>query len=201
MFPQFTLAVDPGAWQTTLAASASLQMPSGKTHDAITIALAVPVFAAAYSAAGPTAAAISTASFLFGGLMFGPDLDTVSVQYSRWLFLRPLWFPYRKAFKHRSRWSHGLIFGTLIRVVYFLGAMTLLAYLGFMVKVAATGGQMPEMSVFLDAWRQIGAASRSYLETNMPGAIFWGMWAGAASRTFTDLAGTFIKTGRVSEYL
>ena len=93
-------------------------MPSGKTHDAITFLLTAPAFGAAYFALHDivTATAV-TAAFLFGGLMFGPDLDTASKQYSRWYIFRFLWFPYRVFFKHRSRWSHGLIFGTLFRVV------------------------------------------------------------------------------------
>ncbi|HKX83242.1 MAG TPA: metal-binding protein, partial [Pyrinomonadaceae bacterium] len=87
-------------------------MPSGRTHDLITIALVAPAFAVAYAFSGDTPVSIVvTAGLLFGGLMFGPDLDTGSKQYARWSFLKVLWFPYRMFFKHRSRWSHGLIFG------------------------------------------------------------------------------------------
>src|SRR5688572_25545284 len=101
-------------------------MPSGRTHDAITFLLTVPAAAAAYAASENLAsAAVVGAAFLVGGLMFGPDLDTVSRQYSRWSILRFLWFPYRSFFKHRSRFSHGLIFGALFRAVYFLGILTL----------------------------------------------------------------------------
>ena len=56
--------------------------------------------------------------FFFSGLMFGPDLDIHSTQYKRWGILRWIWLPYRKLFRHRSLFSHGLIIGTLIRVVY-----------------------------------------------------------------------------------
>src|SRR5580765_6344741 len=104
-------------------------MPSGKTHDAITFLLAIPAFAVSYSVTrSMTASAVAFVAFVFGGLMFGPDLDTVSKQYSRWFIFRFLWFPYRHFFKHRSRFSHGLIFGALIRVVYFLGTVTLLVF-------------------------------------------------------------------------
>lgn len=54
-------------------------MPSGRTHDAVTVFLAVPAFISGYAATGDVSAALLIAgSFLFGGLMFGPDLDTVS---------------------------------------------------------------------------------------------------------------------------
>src|SRR4051794_30468309 len=100
-------------------------MPSGRTHDAITFLLAAPAGAAAYAAAGNLSASLIVAgAFVFGGLMFGPDLDTVSRQYLRWSVFRFLWFPYRSFFRHRSRFSHGLIFGALLRVVYFLGAVS-----------------------------------------------------------------------------
>lgn len=98
------------------------EVPSGKSHDFITLLIAVPVFATAYAVTWSVrTSVIITLAFLFGGLMFGPDLDTTSKQYSRWRFFRFLWFPYRTFFKHRSRWSHGLVCGPPIRVVYFSG--------------------------------------------------------------------------------
>src|SRR5437764_13329520 len=104
-------------------------MPSGKTHDLVTVALAPRTFAAAWGLTGSlTLSAAATAGMLFGGLMFGPDLDIQSRQYTRWGMFRFLWLPYKAAFRHRSRWSHGIIFGTLIRVVYFAAGLTLLFY-------------------------------------------------------------------------
>src|SRR5215216_3865705 len=92
------------------------KMPSGKTHDAITVLLAAPTFAAAWGLTGQLSLALlATVSMLFGGFMFGPDLDIQSRQYTRWGIFRFLWFPYKFVFRHRSRWSHGLVFGTLIR--------------------------------------------------------------------------------------
>lgn len=177
-------------------------MPSGKTHDAITFVFTAPVFAAAFAMTGDVRLGAATAaSFLFGGLMFGPDLDTLSKQYSRWGFLRPLWLPYRIAFKHRSRWSHGLTFGTLFRVVYFMGASSVAVYLASLFNKAITGGEIPQLSVFVDAWRAIGGHVRNDLGTDFLAAVFVGMWIGAASHTFTDMAGTYIKTGRVIEFL
>ncbi|MCC6328185.1 MAG: metal-binding protein [Acidobacteria bacterium] len=177
-------------------------MPSGKTHDAITFLLTAPAFAAGYAVTGNAAAAAAAAvSFLFGGLMFGPDLDTLSRQYSRWGPTRLMWFPYRAAFKHRSRWSHGLIFGTLFRVIYFMGAVTLLLYMALVVNAALIGGDLPELSIFANAWGMLGRYARAGVGEYLMIAAFAGMWAGAASHTFTDMAVTYIKTGRVTEFL
>ncbi|HWW75088.1 MAG TPA: metal-binding protein, partial [Pyrinomonadaceae bacterium] len=104
-------------------------MPSGKTHDMVTLVLAAPTFAAAWGLTGSLALSVAaTVAMLFGGLMFGPDLDIQSRQYTRWGVFRFLWLPYKVAFRHRSRWSHGIVFGTLIRVVYFAAVLTLVAW-------------------------------------------------------------------------
>ncbi len=177
-------------------------MPSGKTHDAITILLTAPVFAGGYFLTSDIMTASAAAiSFLFGGMMFGPDLDTVSKQYSRWGPFRLLWFPYRSAFKHRSRWSHGLIFGTLFRVVYFAGVISILVYLAFVARAAFSDGGPPELSVFAHTLSLFGRYARTEVGTQILIATFAGMWSGAASHTFTDLVGTYIKTGRITEFL
>lgn len=177
-------------------------MPSGRTHDTITFLLAVPAFAVTYSVTGSTAASAAVSSaFLFGGLMFGPDLDTPSRQYSRWYFLRFLWFPYRSFFKHRSRFSHGLMFGALIRVVYFLGVLTLLAFAASYLAALYSGGDLPGLDQVIASWRPLGEVIRSTFGESFPLLIFAGLWFGAASHTFTDMAGSFIKTGRVAKFL
>lgn len=60
------------------------------------------------------------AGYLFGGLMFGPDLDVRSIQYKRWGWFRWIWIPYRGSLKHRSPLSHSPITGTALRIVYLL---------------------------------------------------------------------------------
>ena len=177
-------------------------MSSGRTHDAITLILAAPAFGLAYAATGDAVVSgVVTGAFVFGGLMFGPDLDTVSKQYSRWSVFRLLWYPYRSVFKHRSRWSHGLIFGTLFRVVYFMGAVTIAAFLIVAAIEAVWGGHIRGISAFTEAWRQIGGSIRGTIGANILPALFAGMWAGAASHTFTDMTSTYVKTGRVTDFL
>ncbi|MEO0457008.1 MAG: metal-binding protein [Cyanobacteria bacterium P01_A01_bin.114] len=95
-------------------------MPSGKTHDRITLwGLPLVLTAAFYLTLDISLTVIACIGFLIGGFMMGPDLDIRSVQYRRWGPLRWIWLPYQRVIKHRSRWSHGPIIGTLIRVLYF----------------------------------------------------------------------------------
>jgi uncharacterized metal-binding protein len=177
-------------------------MPSGRTHDAITFLLAAPVAVGTYAVSQslPMAAVVGVA-FVFGGLMFGPDLDTVSRQYSRWAIFRFLWFPYRSFFPHRSRFSHGLIFGALIRVVYFLGAITVGILTVTYVYAAYRGGKVPALIDLTNTWRAIGQFTQANFGEHFLLFVFFGLWMGAASHTFTDMAGSFVKTGRVTDFL
>ncbi len=172
-------------------------MPSGKTHDAVTFLLAAPVLAAAWKITGSLPlAAIVAAAFIFGGLMFGPDLDTHSKQYTRWSVFRYLWYPYQAFFAHRSRWSHGLVFGTFIRIVYFTGALTLLSFLLTCAYAAFLGVEAGNLIEFTRTWISIGERVRANVGENTFLSAFVGLWLGAASHTFADIAGTFVKTGR-----
>ena len=177
-------------------------MPSGRTHDAVTVILAIPAFVGTYVITRSSSAAATVCSaFVFGGIMFGPDLDTVSRQYSRWLFLRFIWMPYRWCFNHRSRFSHGLILGALLRVIYFMGISTLLLFIAAVIWTSITGGRQLVFSDLTATWRTIGEFIRFHLGEDFLLLIFLGLWLGAASHTFTDMAGSFIKTGRIAKFL
>ena len=173
-------------------------MPSGKTHDAVTFFLAPPVFVAVWKfTQSVPLAAIVTVAFLFGGLMFGPDLDTMSRQYTRWSFFRVLWYPYQAFFAHRSRWSHGFIFGTFLRIVYFMGALTLLSFVLTFIYTTFYGENGTSLLEFTRTWSLIGDFLHANTGEHTFLSVFIGLWLGAASHTITDLAGTFIKTGRL----
>jgi uncharacterized metal-binding protein len=177
-------------------------MPSGKTHDAVTFLLVAPTFVATWKITENLAvAAVVTAAMLLGGLMFGPDLDTHSKQYTRWGIFSFLWYPYKVFFSHRSRWSHGLLFGTLIRVVYFMGALTLIAFLILYVVNTWQGGAPPDFWEVAKSWGLIGEYVRVNIGEYAFPAAFVGLWIGAASHTLTDIAGSFLKTGRITEFL
>ena len=177
-------------------------MPNGKTHDAITFLLLPPTFLLGWRLADSTSlAAFATGAFLFGGLMFGPDLDTQSIQYTRWSVFRFLWFPYKIVFAHRSRWSHGLVFGTLLRVIYFAGALTLFGTLGLYLAAVICNAAPPNLAEIRVLWQVIGVWMRLTIGDYALFAILIGLWFGAASHTMTDIAGTFLKTGKVKEFL
>jgi uncharacterized metal-binding protein len=171
-------------------------MPSGKTHDAITIMLAAPTFAAAWGLTGGIAPAlVATATMLFGGFMFGPDLDIQSRQYTRWGVFRFLWLPYRGMFRHRSRWSHGIVFGTLIRVIYFTLVLALVVSAGVYLRAALMSGPMPTFIEVVQAWRAIEAGARAQVGEHAAWAGLAGLWWGAASHTLTDVAWSVLRKG------
>ncbi len=177
-------------------------MPSGKTHDAVTFFLTVPVWAAAWRITDSLPlAVIVTFAFLLGGLMFGPDLDTMSKQYTRWGIFKTLWYPYQAFFKHRSRWSHGLICGTFLRVVYFIGVLTLLSFMITFIVTIYLGGDIPHLFEFTKNWQQIGEFARTNFGQYTFYGIFVGLWLGAASHTFADMAGSFINTGKITDFI
>ncbi|KAF0249059.1 MAG: putative metal-binding protein [bacterium] len=103
-------------------------MPSGKTHDRITFLLILPTFFAAYLLTYQLEVSLlATLAMLFGGLMFGPDLDISSRQYYRWGYLRLIWWPYQRLFSHRSIFTHGIVVGTVVRIGYFCLVVALIA--------------------------------------------------------------------------
>ncbi|NMF85666.1 metal-binding protein [Nodosilinea sp. P-1105] len=94
-------------------------MSSGRTHDRITLwTLPLVVLVAFRITLDGWLTVVVCLGFLLGGWVLGPDLDIHSVQYKRWGWLRWIWLPYRGSMRHRSRWSHGPIIGTTVRVLY-----------------------------------------------------------------------------------
>lgn len=102
-------------------------MPSGRTHDRITLwALPFVTGVTFWQTNSGNLTLLVVGGFLFGGLMFGPDLDIYSRHYQRWGFLRYIWLPYQKSLRHRSFLSHGPVIGTTLRVLY-LGSLIAIA--------------------------------------------------------------------------
>ena len=94
-------------------------MPDGKTHDKITLILAPFIFGLTFLITKDIINTIIILSaFLFSAFMFNGDLDTNSRPYNRWWLLKMIWIPYQLMFTHRSIFSHGIIVGTIIRVLY-----------------------------------------------------------------------------------
>lgn len=116
-------------------------MPSGQTHDQISLVAAPIVAMATYRITGDTGLAIAaTSGHLFSSFLLSPDLDLHSNPYKRWGWLRWIWIPYQKQLKHRSIWSHGFLIGTTGRCLYLAIALSLAAALSFalFILVSAT---------------------------------------------------------------
>lgn len=154
-------------------------MPSGKTHDRLTwLALVPAAYLAHRVGCEPREIAVLGAGLLFGGLMFGPDLDINSRPYRRWGPLRWIWLPYR-AFGHRSPWTHGLVRGPLVRLLYLSVALAGLYTLGRL-GLAHHGIQLPDP-------RELEAALHVIPARTWELAL-GGMWLGAALHTMADTA-------------
>ncbi|MHC5736559.1 metal-binding protein [Nostoc sp.] len=166
-------------------------MPSGRTHDRITM-YALPFVAGItfWQTRSSNATLLVAGGFLFGGLMFGPDLDIYSVQFQRWGFLRWIWLPYQKSLRHRSFLSHGPIIGTILRILY-LGS--LLAILAIFVLVIAE--KLGNLSF---TWQDLGGSvGRSLVQYDTEYiALFLGLELGAMSHSLSDWGGSAYKRVR-----
>jgi uncharacterized metal-binding protein len=168
-------------------------MPSAGTHDRITLAIALPTAVIAWAITrDPAAAAIATAGLLLGGLMFGPDLDVASRQYRRWGPFRWVWLPYRWSMRHRSRLSHGILFGTAIRVAYFLLVVSLVVSVALLVRDVYVLHRSPSLWLAANGaervWAIVAGVAPAYHV-----ALFVGLWLGAASHTLADIVGSTVK--------
>lgn len=162
-------------------------MPSGRTHDRITLWCLPFVTGCTYLLTNSLAiTVILTLSFLVGGFMLGPDLDIRSIQYRRWGLLRWIWLPYQKALKHRSRLSHGPIIGTAIRVVYMGVWLAIFTTITAIVFNALWDAQL--------TWQSLSATVR-YLANHY--LVEWvsaiiGLELGAISHSTSDMVGSRI---------
>jgi uncharacterized metal-binding protein len=172
-------------------------MPSARVHDLITVMLAPPTLAATFFLTHSIdLSIIVTGTMLFAGFMFGPDLDIQSRQYERWGPFAFLWWPYKVVFRHRSRFSHGILLGTAIRVLYFTVMLFLLIGLGLFIYrlLHPQANEKADLAILLQrVWQTIRSVEPRYLI-----AAFLGLWWGAASHTLTDwLHGLWTSTKKI----
>ncbi len=164
-------------------------MPSGRTHDRITFWGLSPLVGLSYflSRNGKLTLLIAV-SYLFSGLMFGPDLDIHSVQYKRWGIFRGMWLPYRSLLKHRSIFSHGFLIGTIFRLLYVLIIFTPMAMIGVAIAQLIWG--------FDWNWQRfshkvIQLMTTQYLQEAI--ALGIGLELGAMTHVISDYLGSAIK--------
>jgi uncharacterized metal-binding protein len=156
-------------------------MSSGRTHDRITLwTLPLVVLLAFWVTLDGWLTVLVCLGFLLGGWVFGPDLDIHSVQYKRWGWLRWIWLPYRGSMRHRSRWSHGPVIGTVVRVVY---ASLWLALVGLVVVDVLNG-----MGYTALTWEDLVGGLGAHLRTHWPRwlALLAGLELGSLSHYSAD---------------
>ncbi len=163
-------------------------MPSGRTHDRLTLIFLPPIAAIGFLLSGSVGLTLLLAiSYLFSGLMFGPDLDIHSVQYKRWGIFRWLWLPYRSMARHRGWLSHGPIVGTLFRLFYF-GSFLLL------VAIVLLGG-LQLFGIVAPDWRTFPKEAIDFCTRHPREAIAFlvGLESGAMSHSASDHLGSALK--------
>lgn len=169
-------------------------MPSGRTHDSITL-WSLPLIAGltfARTQSSSLTLCVSS-SYLFSGLMFGPDLDVYSHQYKRWGLLRWIWLPYRRSMRHRSFWSHGPLVGTIVRIAYLLIWVGLFSAVGILTGaiVAQFTGITNDGTSLAQQWCSTSLGSIGHLPQQYPTeaiAIAIGLELGAMSHALADWA-------------
>ncbi|WP_346291586.1 metal-binding protein [Sphaerothrix gracilis] len=156
-------------------------MPSGRTHDRITLwSLPLVLLLAFRLTLSWWLTGLVGMGFLFGGFMFGPDLDVRSLQSRRWGWFRWIWVPYRGSLKHRSRFSHGPIMGTVVRVLYLSLWMAVAGLIG--VEIINTLG-LSEIT-WTEIGQSVGQSLRHYWREWL--ALVVGLELGALSHYTSD---------------
>jgi uncharacterized metal-binding protein len=170
-------------------------MPSGRTHDRITLWTVPLVLGITYflTQSGKFAL-ILAGSFLFSGLMFGPDLDIYSVQYKRWGWFRWIWIPYRSAIRHRSNLSHGLIIGTILRLLYI--SLIILILSGMIAVIAYFFGYVNFQSV-INSQKPFPVWNQTYTQALL--ALIIGLELGAMSHSISDSIGSAYKKNKTQK--
>lgn len=164
-------------------------MPSGKTHDRITLWMLPLIVGACYIVTrdGELTLLLS-GGFYFSGLMFGPDLDIYSIQFKRWGILRDLWLPYRRFMRHRSFLSHGFIIGTVIRVIYLSCWLIFAFFLIFGIVSLVLDLEIDGIAWTIQQYNLIKTVYKKEVI-----ALFLGLEIGAMSHYISDETDSFLK--------
>ena len=162
-------------------------MPSGRTHDRITLWSLPVVVGLSFGLVRSTHLTLFVSGgFLFSGLMFGPDLDINSRQFQRWGWFRWLWRPYQSSLNHRSFLSHGPLIGTALRTLYLLVWLIVIMILALTIN-QILGLEWKILGLVEITWRSL---SQNYIEVI---ALFIGLELGAMSHSVSDWSSSAYK--------
>lgn len=173
-------------------------MPSGRTHDRITL-WSLPLLTGVVALATQNLAqtALFSGGFLFSGWMFGPDLDIHSLPYKRWGPLRWIWLPYRKAMAHRSMLSHGPLLGTVFRILYLATWLLLFVAVGVVCWAQLQSPEDWQTLALVQMEKGLQRLQQELLRYPLEALLlFLGLEAGAMSHALSDWAGSAWKRWR-----
>ncbi len=168
-------------------------MAKGKTHDFLAL---TSTLGASYYFLNTNLTSdyfcilIFSLASLFGGLMFGPDLDIRSVQYQRWGPLKFIWLPYQ-AFGHRSKrtQSHDALFGPVVRIAYFYFAIVVLSI--FLAGLYSIFDLKLSLGFLFSIWNLILAIPLKYQISFLSG-----LWYGNIIHYLADWICEFLPKGK-----
>lgn len=106
-------------------------------------------------------------AYLFSGLLLSNDLDIASRIYRRWGPFRLLWYPYQRLMPHRSFWSHGIIIGPLLRVLYLYVMLELILLCSWRITML-TGVSAPLVDTGLQVAAQLIPCLFLYPQITIP---------------------------------
>ncbi len=160
-------------------------MPSGTTHDQVTVVAAVGVGLALLLTGSPSESTlnrtiIASGALLVSGLLVSPDLDTASSIYDRWGVLKWLWWPYQTLMPHRSWLSHGWLVAPWIRLGYCCSILFLLSLGSYL-----WGQLIP----YRDWWHVLAAHPDRHW-------FLGGWWLGSALHSLADMIGSAMQIRR-----
>lgn len=100
-------------------------MASGRTHDIVNLITFGPIVYYLQ----PVDFVSFTAGYIVGTFFLSPDNDIYhSSQNKRWRFLKFIWYPYTKIFKHRGV-SHIPFYGMITKLLYLSFVFTIFLFL------------------------------------------------------------------------
>ena len=168
-------------------------MPGARTHDfltLITVAAADGIYFTRVPHPNTQMAALFTVAYVFAGYACAGDLDINSREYHRWGPLRFLWWPYRMMVPHRSRISHGLVLGGLIRIAYLAVITTVVFWTGMWA--------ISRLGMHIDPSREVDTGWHSFfgfvhMHPGWSAALLTGFVLAGTTHSIADLISTGIK--------
>lgn len=168
-------------------------MPNVRTHDTINM-ISAAVGNAAYFAFAPKPegelAILFTGAYLFAGYACAGDLDLDSTEYRRWGRFRFLWWPYKKMIPHRSRISHGLLLGGVVRALYLAVVCTLLFWVLFWL-ISRLGLHIDASQTTRAQWQSVLDFARARPDWTV--ALLGGFILAGTTHSLADSISTWLK--------